>query len=202
MQKLLKAVQETIPAIAGKLEQIRMNMLIFGYQIMNARRFIRTTKKGLADIRPDFDRYTKVTSRIRQILKERKSLLAEKKALSPFQIVENRRLSQKLAELTENHEELKSEKEMLVSRFYKKDDKEMAEIRKWIENTEAQLKKAEDADKRFTTELNAALDEYHHTLEQAIRQRCEQRSYHCGRIWMIRRSEKYRPPMVQSMIGS
>lgn len=167
LQKLMKKIQVSVPSIAEKLEQIRMSMLVFGYQVMNARRFIRTTKDNLAEFKPDFDRYTKVTEKIRRILKERKHLLGEKKALPPFRIAENRRISQKLAELTEDYEELKSEKEMLISRFFKNNDKEMAGVRRWIENTEAQLDKAEAADQRFTDELNNALAEYHTVMNEA-----------------------------------
>ena len=56
---------------------------------------------------------------------------------------------------------------MIIYRFFKSNDKEMADVRIWIDNTEAQLDKAEAADQRFTDELNNAFTEYHTVMNEA-----------------------------------
>ena len=102
-----------------------------------------------------------VTGQIRQKLAERKKLLTEKKAISPLQFSENRRLNAKIAEATEDLEELKSRKEQIMSTFGKYDDKGMKDVKAWIDCREEQIQKAEVAEAKYSTELDKALDEYH-----------------------------------------
>lgn len=94
-------------------------------------------------------------------LAERKKLLAEKKALSPLQFSEARWLNAKIAEATEDLEELKSRKEQIMSTFGKADDKGMKDVESWIDRREEQIQKAETAEARYSAELDKALDEYH-----------------------------------------
>ena len=94
--------------------------------------------------------------------------MAEKKTLSPFQFGESRRISQRLAELTEDYEELKSEKEMLLITFHKQDDKGMGAVKSWIHSREEQLQKAEEADTHYSEELDEALGKYHSLQDDAL----------------------------------
>lgn len=166
--KLVNAVRNTIPTIADAMESLRRNMIIFSYQIRNARRFIKAAKDDLAYIRPKYQRYHEVTEKIRKNRKAKKELMTEKKTLSPFQFGESRRISQRLTELTEDYEELKSEKEMLLITFHKQDDKGMGAVKSWIHSREEQMQKAEEADAHYSEELDEALDKYCSLQDDAL----------------------------------
>lgn len=167
VKKLTDAIKNTIPTIAGALERLRRNMLIFKYQVLYARASKQSTTKSLSAVKPDFDRYTRIVGELKAQVKERKGLLAEKKALSTWQVVKSHELSRRITELTEDLEELKSEKASLLLAFDKSDDAGMKEIREWITSMETSLQKAEQADKQYSGELEAALADYKELTEQA-----------------------------------
>ena len=161
VQKLVKAVQNTIPALAQSMEKLRSNMIVFAYQVAYASGIVTKTREDMADVVSGFTQYNTVTGQIKQKLAERKKLLLEKQKLSPLQLAENRRLNAKIAELTEDLEELKSEKEQVIFSFGKADDKGMKDVKTWIDSREAQIQKAEAAEAKYGAELDKALVEYH-----------------------------------------
>ena len=160
-QKLVKAVQNTIPALAQAMEKLRANMIVFAYQVAYASVIATRTRTDMTDVVSGFKQYNTVTGQIRQKLSERKKLLAEKEKISPLQLAENRRLNARIAELTEDLEELKSEKEQVIFSFGKSDDSGMKDVKSWIDGREAQIQKAETAEAKYSAELDRALDEYH-----------------------------------------
>lgn len=159
-QKLVKAVQNTIPALAQAMEKLRANMIVFAYQVAYASGIATRTRAEMTDVVSGFKRYNTVAEQIKQKLSERKKLLAEKQKLSPLQLAENRRLNARIAELTEDLEELKSEKEQIMFTFGKSDDKGMKDVKTWIDGREAQIQKAEAAEAKYSNELDKALEEY------------------------------------------
>ena len=161
VQKLVKAVQNSIPALAQSMEKLRANMIVFAYQVAYASGIVTKTREDMADVVSGFTQYNTVTGQIKQKLAERKKLLLEKQKLSPLQLAENRRLNAKIAELTEDLEELKSEKEQVIFSFGKADDKGMKDVKTWIDSREAQIQKAEAAEAKYGAELDKALVEYH-----------------------------------------
>ena len=161
VQRLVKAVQDSIPALAQATEKLRANMIVFAYQVAYASGIVTRTRDDMAGVVSGFKQYNTITGQIKQKLEERKKLLAEKQKLSPLQLAENRRLNAKIAGLTEDLEELKSEKEQAIFSFGKSDDKSMKDVKSWIDGREAQIKKAEAAEAKYSAELDKALDEYH-----------------------------------------
>ena len=160
-QKLVKAVQDSIPALAQAMEKLRANMIVFAYQVAYASGIVTRTKADMEDIVSGFKQYNEVTGQIKQKLAERKKLLTEKQKLSPLQFSENRRLNARIAETTEELEELKSQKEQVMSTFGKNEYKGMKDVKAWIDGREAQIQKAEEAEAKYSAELDKALDEYH-----------------------------------------
>ena len=161
VQRLVKAVQNTIPALAQAMEKLRANMIVFAYQVAYASGIVTRTQEDMADVVSGFTQYNTVTGQIKQKMAERKKLLTEKQKLLPFQLSENRRLNARIAELTEDLEELKSEKEQVMFTFGKSDDKGMKDVKAWIDRREEQLQKAEAAEAKYSAELDKALAEYH-----------------------------------------
>ena len=162
VQRLVKAVQNTIPALAQAMEKLRANMIVFAYQVAYASSIVIRTREDMADVVSGFKQYNTVAGQIKQKLAERKKLLAEKQKLTPLQFSKNRRLNAGIAELTGDLEELKSEKEQIMFTFGKSDDKGMKDVKSWIDGREAQIQKAEAAETKYSAELDKALTEYHY----------------------------------------
>lgn len=200
VERLVKAVQNTIPALAQAMEKLRANMIVFAYQVVHANGFITKTRADMADIVSGFKQYSMVTGQIKQKLTERKKLLTEKKALSPLQFSENRRLNAKIAEETEELEELKSEKEQIMSSFGKYEDKGMNDVKVWIDGREAQIKKAEAAETQYNAELDKALDEYHDLEARA--EELDPDELKAARLSLRTEEEKRAVSMVEDAYGS
>jgi hypothetical protein len=156
-----RQIYHSLAAIAQAMERLRANMIVFAYQVVHANGIITKTSADMEDIVSGFTQYNTVTGQIKQKMAERKKLLTAKKALSPLQFSEARRLNAKIAEATEDLEELKSRKEQIMSTFGKYDDKGMKDVKSWIDRRKEQIQKAADAEARYSTELDKALDEYH-----------------------------------------
>ena len=69
-------------------------------------------------------------------------------------------MNAKIAELTEDIEEQKSEKSVLLDRLNCTDDAVISTIKKDIAAAEAGLSKLEQQETKYTSELEAALSEY------------------------------------------
>ncbi len=69
-------------------------------------------------------------------------------------------LAQKITTLTEDIEELKSEKALLFNQFDCADDHGMAKVKQRVISMESSLEKLEQQEGKYTHELGAALAEY------------------------------------------
>ena len=159
-RKLAQAVKNTLPAIAEAMENLRANMIVFHYQLRHIGRGRQRMKEYIHAVQPKLVRYTELVQEIRGKGKERKSLLAEKKETPFYLIPKQHELSRRIAELTEELEELKSEKDMLLHSLECTDDAGIAAVKKDISAMEATLKKLSQQEEKYTAELNDALQQY------------------------------------------
>jgi predicted nuclease with TOPRIM domain len=116
---------------------------------------------------PEFRKYTEIVKQLKDKTKERRELLAEKKATPILHVVKHMELSRQIAALTEDMEELRSEKNVLLGLFAKSDNAWMKEIRQWVDSMEASLQRLEEAEGRYNSELDTALEEYKELTKQA-----------------------------------
>ena len=93
-------------------------------------------------------------------------LLAEKKNTPVLHVVKHRELSQRITELTEDIEELKSKKATLL-RILDCDDTAMADFKKDLASKKKNLMELEQHEQKYTSELDTALQQYHHMEGQA-----------------------------------
>lgn len=167
VKKLMQAVKNTIPALAEAMESVRENMIIFKYQLG----YILTGKRRLTNnldvMKPELERYTQIAGRIKEKSKERNILLSEKKATPMLNILKHRELSRRIAELTEELEELRSEKKQLLAMMDYAEDTGLSTVKKDISAMETNLARLEQQEKKYTAELNAALAEYEELKTQA-----------------------------------
>lgn len=166
MKKLAQAVKTTLPALAEAMETLRANMIVFRYQVRHISRGKYKLGQYLDAAKPTLAEYLAVVEKIKNAVKERKALLAEKKEISFWNIPKAKELNAKIAELTENIEELKSEKAVLLNHLDCADDGGIATIKKDIAAAEAGLSKLEQQEEKYTSELEAALCEYATLKEQ------------------------------------
>ena len=160
VKKLMQAVKNTVPAIAEAMEKIRSSMLIFSYQLRHIGVGKHNMGKRVKAVKPELERYAGLVQQIKEKSKERKALLAEKKETPFYQIPKLHDLTRRITELTEELEELKSEKDMLLHSLECSDDAGIAAVKKDISTMEAALKKLSQQEEKYTAELNDALQQY------------------------------------------
>ena len=90
----------------------------------------------------------------------RSTEIAEKKELPIYHVKRHKALAVRIAELTEDLEELRSEKALLLQRFEYAEDAGAEAFRKDIATMEAGLKKLEAQEQKYSAELDKALTEY------------------------------------------
>ena len=167
VKKLMDAVKNTIPALAEAMESVREKMIIFKYQLGYILTGKRRLTKSLDVMRPELERYTRIAGQIKEKSNERNTLLAEKKATPVLNIPKHRDLSRRIAELTEELEELRSEKKQLLAMLDYSEDTGLATVKKDVSAMEANLEKLEQQEQKYTAELNATLVEYNELKAQA-----------------------------------
>lgn len=167
VRKLMDAVKKTVPALAEAMEKLRENMIIFRYQLNHIAKGKRSMNKYVDAVKPDLERYTGLIQQIKDKTKERKKLLEEKKQTPLYQPKKLYDLSRRIAELTEELEELKSEKEVLLNTLDCADDAGVSDVKKEISTMEAALKKLEKQEESYTAELEDALKQYADLKTQA-----------------------------------
>ena len=167
VRKLGQTVKNTIPVIAEAMEKLRANMIVFRYQLRHIGRSRQRMNDYIHAVQPKLVRYTELVQEIRSKSKERKSLLAEKKETPFYLIPKQHELSRRIAELTEDLEELKSEKDMLLHSLECADDAGMTAVKKDISAIEAALKKLSQQEEKYTAELNDVLQQYADLKKQA-----------------------------------
>lgn len=167
VKKLMQAVKNTVPAIAEALEKIRSSILIFSYQL----RYIGVGKNSMGKrvkaVKPELKRYAGLVQQIKEKSKERKNLLAEKKETPFYQIPKLHVLTRRIAELSEEIEELKTEKDFLLRSLDCADDAGISDVKKEIATLESALQKLSEQEEKYSAELDEALKQYAELKEQA-----------------------------------
>lgn len=147
VEKLTKTVSENIHSVAKRLEQLRGTMIMIRYYLFHNRMQVSSTREWISMITPVLKKYKAITKTIRTKQTEKKSLQAQKKKLSFLQPVQYYQISQKITTLTEDIEELLSQKERLICDNYFHNESE-------IKTSEIALKNQKD----FLKKLDAQYD--------------------------------------------
>lgn len=150
IRQLTKAVQMDIPRLADALEKLRADMVIFCYQLSHIR---EGREKGLSDLRllrQISDEYGRVDRKLRETRKARKALIAEKRELSPLHVFRHKELAAKIAENTEDIEELKTRRASIFRRAGCKEDASDHDLQQRIAMIEGMLQKLDEQERRFS----------------------------------------------------
>ena len=167
LKKLSDLVVHTVSAVAERLEKLRGRVLIFCYQLSHIRAGRERYQDALHVYRPQMARYNGLVRQIKDKSRERKALLAEKKALPARKIFKHKELAARIAELTEDLEELRSEKALLLQQFEYAEDAGAETFRKDIAALESNLQKLDEQEQKYSADLESTLHEYAEAKSQA-----------------------------------
>lgn len=150
--------------MAEKLETLRQNMIVFRYQLLHIATGKRKTNKRLNVLRPELERYLRLVKQIKDKTKQRNLLLDERKATPVWNLAKQQDLAKQIAALSEDIEELRSKKAMLLHSLDCADDAAMGDVKKDIAAMEAVLKKLDGQESKYAAELESVLQQ-HRELE-------------------------------------
>ncbi len=159
-EKIVEAVMHSVSGIANALESLREKLILFRYRFRSIRIEKHHLNTDIETLKPELHRYTELAEQIKEKTKERKNLLKEKKDTPIYRIPTLRDLSRRIAELTEDLEELKSEKELILQKLNCAEDCSISSVQKDIAVMESQLKKLQVQEAKYASELDKALQEY------------------------------------------
>ena len=160
LQKIAAIVSKTVPAIAEALEKIRGHVMLCCFRLHRIRGDQYDIRRSIGVWKPEMERYMELVKQIKEKSKERTTLVKEKKELPIFRVVRSRELAAQIAELTEDLEELRSEKARLLEKFSLEDSTAPAIFRKEIATMENSLKKLTVQEKKYSGEMDEAIAEY------------------------------------------
>ena len=112
VQKLMGAVKQGVPAL---LEAFRDGLVLVQYQLLFNDGQQASLSERLQAIRNLTTEYKTIQTAIKGKTAQRKALLAEQAELSPLQFIRSSQISQEVAALTEDIEELRFRKEQLLA---------------------------------------------------------------------------------------
>lgn len=166
VRKLMQAAKNTVPAMARALEELRANMIVLQYSINRARTGKRKFSDWLKSAKEIYSDYTETVKQLKERTKEEKELSAEKKATPVLKILRHNELTQRIVTLTEEIEELRSEKARLLEILSCKDDSEISRFKKEVADTEQAVKRLSVQEEKYTAEHEKAFAEYNELNSQ------------------------------------
>jgi len=166
VEKLTAVFENTATGIAAALEAAWERIIISTYGI-------RHTINRLSKMKPSIERriqlkqqYDEVRKRIRTKAKERKKLQAEKKALSPIHVKRHLELASSIAGLTEEIEELRSEKNRILTRARCADDEGMKVFTAKLDQAKRNYNDLIERKTALTAERQDGITQYEAVYEQ------------------------------------
>lgn len=153
VDKLTKAVKESLPAIAEVLENIRGHMILLQYHLLHNRMQTTSLKEQITSTAPILKEYQSTKNKLREKKTEKKALIEKQKQTSFFSPLKQIKLSQQLTTITEDIEELKFQKEQLMYQLYCHSETEMKQTENAISQMNKNLEKLEVQKERLTEQL-------------------------------------------------
>ena len=164
---LTELVADTASSITDQLTKLREKLIVICYQIKAIISSRDTRTATIQAIQPKLKRYNELTQQIRQKTKACKALVAEQKNTSKLNRIKQHDLSRQITTLTEEIEELRSEKENLLLDLGCEDDSGVKAVQSEITAMEASLHKLDEQKEQYSVELDETLQQYKQLQSQA-----------------------------------
>lgn len=160
VQALTNKVKNSVKNIAAKLETLRGRLIMIQYQL----NFNTAQSKELKTTNTLIDqllkRYRSIVKDIKSKTAERKSLQSEKRSLSPVHIIRHNKLSSRIAELTEDIEELKNQKNIVLREMYCENDKQVTNIEQLRSKNSDTLSQLDKRNSELTEQKKNTAEEF------------------------------------------
>ena len=166
VEKFSTAFENTAAGIAAALEAARERIIISTYgirHIINRQNRLYPSIKRRIAIREEYD---EVRRSIRTKAKERKTFQAKKKALSPIHIKRHLELASSISGLTEEIEELRSQKNRILARAKCDDDEGMKTFTANLEQAKQNYNDLIERKTALTAERQDGITQYEDVYER------------------------------------
>ena len=167
VKKIAQSIKMTIPALAEAMETLREKVIVICYHILHTKIGKRKISDYTKSAKAVIEKYKGVVKQISDKKKERKELQKQKESTPVFKIISHRDLARRIAELSEEIEELISEKAQLLNAMKCADDKGVSIVQSGISKMESALAELDKREAKYTAELNEALQQYSEYKNQA-----------------------------------
>ena len=167
VERIARAVMDTLPALARGLEALRQKMVLYRYQIIHFRSAKWQASADLSEVRPVLKRYDELTALIRTKTAEHKTLTKEKKQTPVWSLLKRNDLTKQIAQLAEELEELRSEKTQILARFDYTEDKDIQQVRAWVRLKEKSIDDLRAKESQCEEDFQAAQAEFTALSEKA-----------------------------------
>ncbi len=165
--KLKKAVANTLPAVAEALESIRMNLIVLRYKVLSG--FVEHNEiiRTLRSVTPELESYKDIVDEIKKKSTERKTLIKEKQSIPVIMILKHREFARKISELTEELEELQTEKRTILNNLYCTETYTIENVKSYVAALEKKLDVISKQEQKYSDEIEKAVAEYKEMKESA-----------------------------------
>lgn len=160
VQALTDKVKNSVKNIAAKLETLRGRLIMIQYQLNFNTGRSKELKAANTLIDQLLKRYRSIVKDIKSKTAERKSLQSEKRSLSPVHIIRHNKLSSRIAELTEDIEELKSQKNIVLREMYCENDKQVTNIEQLRSKNSDMLNQLDKRNADLTEQKKNTVEEF------------------------------------------
>ena len=165
--KISQAVKNTVPTLAEAMESLREKVIVISYHILHTKIGKRNITDYVKELKANYESYKGIVKQIAAKKKERKELQNQKNSTPVIKVITHRDLARRIAELTEEIEELKSEKARLLTAMERTDEKDVATVNDSLDRMKSALTELDRREEKYTAELNTALQQYAEYKEQA-----------------------------------
>ena len=163
IRKLTEAVKRTLPAVAETLEKLRSTMIHCRYVINFADRWKTAKTAEAARLKIYCDDYSAIIAELKSKISERKQKQDEKAKTPPIKIFRHKELTQTINELSEQIEELRTEKNTILANLNTND---IQTVKTKLNDIQKAVPVMERHSKESKTRLDSAQKEYAQLKEQ------------------------------------
>lgn len=179
VSRLKRTIAESIPAMAEALETLRDRIILLQYQFSHNSYQIGQIKRTVDYIAPLLQEYQRLYNSIHEKQAEKRTLEAERKTCGTFKVAQRIALSRQITTLTEDIEELKSQKTQLLVQMKCPDDDTTGEKERDIAEFEKVQEALEKEQISLSSQAKEAAREYVKAEQQVPDERwnqvCKQR---------------------------
>ena len=160
VRKLSAIVKMTLKELAAAMESLRQTALIFSYHLVDSQFKQYGVKNETKEIKKGFEAVKAIIYKLKKKTKERTDLLTAKEETPVIQVLKHRELTRRIAALSEEIEELKTEKKNLLISLECSAEKELPYVQKKLNRLEKTLKEYEAEEQKYIGELETVSKEF------------------------------------------